>query len=61
MHNAEINSEIRNQFRIQKSEINLESEFIMQNREFILFVFDQIVYGFGGEVGLKTSCEDVTE
>ena len=54
-------SEIRNQFRIHNAEINSESEFIMQNREFILFVFDQIGYSFGGEVGLKTSCEDVTE
>ena len=49
-------SEIRNQFR---------NQFIIRIHnaewEFILFVFDQIVYGFGGEVGLKTSCEDVTE
>ena len=45
-------SEIRNQFiiRIHNAEW-----------EFKLFVFDQIVYSFGGEVGLKTSCEDVTE
>ena len=52
MHNAEINSGFRNQsiIRIHNAEW-----------EFILFVFDQIVYGFGGEVGLKTSCEDVTE